>query len=272
MTEEDSRFYVYVHMCKETKEVRYIGKGTGGRYRHKSNRTKEHRDFWELLEKKIIINNLPEEVAMDFEQRLLIDSLALGKTLFNVVTSKCEIKKIDHKELSEEFEYSEDSPSGLISRKNRMHGARMGEPVGFKCNGSKTGGYWKVKHKGKSLLVHRIIYALYYKIELDPKLVIDHIDSDRGNNKISNLQQISRTENNRKSLDTSKNKSGARGVSWHKNSETWVSYYCIDRKLQTKAFSPTVRYPELDYGVAKHLAFLDAVEYRNKMVALHYEL
>lgn len=73
-----------------------------------------------------------------------------------------------------------------------------------------------------------------------------------------------------KLIDSSRNSSGARGVSWHKNSKTWVAFWNVDRKLQTKAFSPSKKYPNLEYDTAKQMAFKDAVEYRNKMIELHY--
>lgn len=116
---QENRFYVYVHICKESGEVRYIGKGTEGRYKHKSNRTKAHRDSWESLDKRILINNLTQSVAKDIEHRLIVDALKYGKTLFNVVKGRTDVRKIDYKVFANIFEYSEESPSGLIAKISR---------------------------------------------------------------------------------------------------------------------------------------------------------
>ena len=130
---EENRYYVYVHVCRFTKEVKYIGKGTDGRYKHKSNRIKAHRDVWDSLDKKILIGNLNEEVANTIEHRLLTDALSIGKKLLNVVKSKTDVREIDYEELSTVFEYSEDSPSGLITKVDRRGSVRAGEPVGYIC-------------------------------------------------------------------------------------------------------------------------------------------
>lgn len=262
----ENRFYVYVHTCKETGEVRYIGKGTDGRYKHKSNRTKEHREIWDSLHKKILINNLSSDNASDIEHKLINDAIALGKNLLNKVTAKMDYIDIDYNEMYRLFEYSENSPSGLVAKVDRKQGPKAGEPVGYMS----SSGYWKVKHKGRHLFVHRIVFVLENNITLTKDMVIDHIDSVRSNNKISNLQQITKSENSKKLIDSSRNSSGARGVSWHKNSKTWVAFWNVDRKLQMKAFSPSKKYPNLEYDTAKQMAFNDAVEYRNKMIELHY--
>lgn len=261
----ENRFYVYVHTCKETGEVRYIGKGTDGRYKHKSNRTKEHREIWDSLHKKILINNLSSDNASDIEHKLINDAIALGKNLLNKVTAKSDYKVIDFDEMSKLFEYSEDSPSCLITKVDRKQGPKAGEPVGYISNT----GYWLVKHKGKHLAIHRIVFTLVHRVELTKGMVIDHIDSNRANNKISNLQQTTRSENNKKASENTRNTSGVKGVSWHKGSKTWVAFWEVDRKLQTKAFSPK-KYPNLEYDAAKQMAFKDAVEHRKKMIELHY--
>ena len=69
--------------------------------------------------------------------------------------------------------------------------------------GKKTGvGYieYQLTIDGKkiSLLSHRLIYAAFHPNE--PLLTINHIDGNKLNNKLSNLENISQAENNIKSL------------------------------------------------------------------------
>lgn len=133
-----------------------------------------------------------------------------------------------------------------------------------------TGGYWIVSHKGKNLRAHRIVYALVHNVSLDKNMVIDHIDSNRSNNLISNLQQVSIRENNIKATLSRNNKSGAKGVSWHKRDNAWTASWMLNGKVKSKQFNPNTLYPDSEYDTAKQMAFDDAVEYRKKMIELHY--
>ena len=62
------------------------------------------------------------------------------------------------------------------------------------------------------------------------KIVVDHIDNDKTNNKLSNLQLISNREN------LSKDKKGCSskytGVSWNKSVNKWVANITINGKVK----------------------------------------
>lgn len=60
----------------------------------------------------------------------------------------------------------------------------------FKNNGGfiDEKGYKRLSKNGKHIREHRKIFENYYKIKLTPKMVIHHIDKNRSNNKIENLQ------------------------------------------------------------------------------------
>lgn len=264
----ENRFYVYVHTCKDTGEVRYIGKGTGNRYKHKSNRTDKHRDIWETLDKKILLNNLSEETANEYEHRLITDAVKLGKNLLNVSKSKTIVKDINYLEFSKLFEYCETSLSGLVAKVDLPYSHKAGEQAGSLVNGGKD--YWRIRYKKKLYMVHRIIYAIYHKIELNKNMVIDHIDGDHLNNKISNLQQVSRSRNNQKAAISARNTSGIKGVCWLNRFKTWSVNWYENREEKSKVFNPRKLYPGQDPDTAKQMAFNDAVEYRKKMIELHY--
>lgn len=99
--------------------MRYIGKGTGSRYKTKSNRRIVHLDELDNLNKKILINNLSSDTARSFEHKLINDAISLGKNLFNKVTAESKVIDINCVEMSKFFEYSENSPSGLVAKTNR---------------------------------------------------------------------------------------------------------------------------------------------------------
>lgn len=93
--------------------------------------------------------------------------------------------------LDERFSYDPDT--GILSVKEvRNSSASYGEEAGWN-----NGGYRRVSINGKHLLVHKVIWALYYKEK--PPEYIDHEDGNGLNNRILNLRaateaRICRTE------------------------------------------------------------------------------
>ncbi len=81
----------------------------------------------------------------------------------------------------------------------------------------------------KKILVHQLVAIAF----LDHKpcghnLVVDHINNDKLDNRVENLQIITTRDNIYKIQDnyTSKYK----GVSYHKRSQKWMAYITIDKK------------------------------------------
>lgn len=74
---------------------------------------------------------------------------------------------------------------------------------------SKHTGYMVVTLNGVIYLQHRILWKIYYKEE--PPIVIDHIDENKTNNHMINLQNTDRKVNKVKSTKVN-NSSGFRGV------------------------------------------------------------
>lgn len=93
--------------------------------------------------------------------------------------------------------------------------------VGDKVNGLSLNGYKRVGIDGKVYLVHRIIYAMFNN---DFPERIDHIDNNRSNNRIDNLRPSTARENGWNALISTSNKSGVKGVSWHKKSSKWQAH------------------------------------------------
>lgn len=120
--------------------------------------------------------------------------------------------------LREMFEYHPDGY--LVRRKDdkRGRGRRgKGERVGCINKGS---GYYQVGIGLERYQVHRVIYAMHHTID-DTKM-IDHIDGDRGNNRIENLRQVNMTENLLNAKVAKNNTSGVTGVRWNKSQQRWL--------------------------------------------------
>jgi hypothetical protein len=87
-------------------------------------------------------------------------------------------------------------------------------------------GYVRVYLQGRSVLAHRIIWAIVYG--RDPANDIDHRDMCRSNNRLDNLREATRSQNCMNKYLRSDNASGVKGVHWHKASQKWAAAICIN--------------------------------------------
>lgn len=77
--------------------------------------------------------------------------------------------------------------------------------------------------------IHQLV-AIHYMSHVPDgyKTVVDHIDNNKLNNHVSNLQLITQRKNTSK--DKNKNTSMYTGVCWNKKSQKWQSYIRINNK------------------------------------------
>ena len=153
------------------------------------------------------------------------------------------------------FEYSEDSPSGLIWKVDKGKRIRKGQTVG--CNDNN--GYWKVRINKQQTYAHRIVWVLHYG-SIDNQLHIDHIDGNPSNNIIDNLRLVDWEVNNKNKRISFKNTSGVSGV-WKHDIRGFPYYRASinNGKQRVKTFSIN------KYGHDR--AFELACEWRENMIA-----
>lgn len=89
-----------------------------------------------------------------------------------------------------------------------MDGRRYKESIIPICNKNKYSRF-AYTHKGKRyfLSVHRAVFFSFNDVEIPKdkyRFVIDHIDEDKHNNRLSNLQLISQSHNVLKSLSSAR--------------------------------------------------------------------
>lgn len=89
-------------------------------------------------------------------------------------------------------------------------------------------GYSMVRYRGELYLSHRL--AWFYTFGYFPKYQLDHINNVRNDNRIVNLRESSNQENNCNKFLTKSNKSGVKGVSWHKKANKWSAEVWSDYK------------------------------------------
>lgn len=119
-----------------------------------------------------------------------------------------------------------DHKDGHLYWKKVMHPNKQ-YLVGQKVGSIHKTGYRHVTWMGKIHKVHRLIFLLEHGYL--PK-EIDHINGDRQDNRIENLREVTRSENQFNKAMCSNNTSGFRGVSWHNHSKAWVVRVCTKGK------------------------------------------
>lgn len=80
-------------------------------------------------------------------------------------------------------------------------------------------GYLNVNIKNKRNRGHRLAWFMYYGSW--PVSSLDHINQNKLDNRISNLREVTHSENNRNIGIKTSNTSGIPGVIWDKKSEKW---------------------------------------------------
>lgn len=114
------------------------------------------------------------------------------------------------------FDY--DAENGILIRKTFGNGCPYNKPVGHKpaCDG-----YGQVRVGDSMYKTHRIIW-LWCKGSW-PKFEIDHIDKNKMNNRIENLEDVEHKRNQQNREIQSNNTSGYSGVSFHKPAGKYVA-------------------------------------------------
>lgn len=92
------------------------------------------------------------------------------------------------------FEYRE---GALYWRVNRRGGPKAGDRAGYLMSGR----YWYVRFGGRLVQEHRIIWEMHNGPIADG-LCVDHINENKHDNRIENLQLLTKADNTRKHVST----------------------------------------------------------------------
>lgn len=156
--------------------------------------------------------------------------------------------QIDQEMFSKVFEYSANSPTGLIykfcakipGRAEIVHGTHAGTYGYTNRNGVQVPHMIRVRFRGKLYPVHRVIWTLLRGL-IPKDFVIDHLDGNPFNNKIENLRCIDSHENTRNAKRRVDNKTGVNGVREMSNGTgneyIYASYYDHNKKIIGKCWS-----------------------------------
>lgn len=111
---------------------------------------------------------------------------------------------------------------------NRGRQRKAGDVVGFVSPKSfhNGGGYRIISVDGREYSAHQL--AWFYVYGIWPKDCIDHINTIRDDNRITNLREATHSQNMANRSTYANNTSGLKGASFHKKARKWVS--CIQKE------------------------------------------
>ena len=107
----------------------------------------------------------------------------------------------------------------------------------------------------KTVKLHQLVWDVFgNKSRNGTKLQVDHIDNNKQNNRIDNLQLLTNRQNMSKYYKSKKNSSKYTGVCWAKAKNRWVAQIKINNKTKTLGYFKN----EIDASAA----------YQNKLIEL----
>jgi len=247
------KYYVYLHRLVNSDRVFYVGSGCGKRMLAKNSRSvpwnnivANHKWYCTLVKQ-----SMSKKEARDLELALINHYNPDGNVRNTSIESKDFTEDLSY--ILKNFEYSETSPSGLIYKQDSRVRGRC---VKFKGEvvGSLKDSRYRISVNNKRRLTYRIVWLLC--TGEDPvDFVIDHIDGNTLNNKISNLRKVTQATNSKNIKMRVDNKTGHTNISYRNG------YYSVLLVLFGKEIRKS--FSVLKYG--KEMALALAVEYKHKM-------
>lgn len=130
---------------------------------------------------------------------------------------------ITQEELKNLFNYC--AETGVFTRlKSVSNNTNSGDIAGS----MRQDGYCVISVNNKSYLAHRL--AWLYNHGIWPANMIDHINRNPSDNRLSNLREATRSENGFNAKIRSHNTSGFKGVTFNKIKNKWVAQCSLNKK------------------------------------------
>jgi hypothetical protein len=89
-------------------------------------------------------------------------------------------------------------------------------------------GYRHIMINGRTFKAHRLVWLYVYG--QFPENEIDHINLNKSDNRLINLREATRSQNNINKANQRNNTSGHKGVCWHKASNKWRARISMNNK------------------------------------------
>jgi len=128
---------------------------------------------------------------------------------------------ITQEELKELLNYNPET--GIFTYKKKRAKCTPGKIAGtYHVNG-----YTHIQLNRKIYKAHRLAWLYVYGHF--PQF-IDHINCDRGDNRLCNLREVNIYQNNHNSKINKNNTSGIKGITWNKKAQKWCAQICANGK------------------------------------------
>ena len=159
------------------------------------------------------------------------------------------------------FIYDETSPSCLrwkVSRYSGKNKCKLEVKVGDVAGTLSDLGYYRVwvpsngDIKRRQMMVHRVIWQMFNGL-IEKTTMIDHINRDSKDNRVSNLRTTNSSLNNQNRKKKSTNKSGFTGVYFRSgDSPCWTAQWMEDgvkvrKRFTIKRFGAEAKQMAIDY-------------------------
>ena len=104
-------------------------------------------------------------------------------------------------------------------------------------NSTKSNGYRHGSINGKYFMAHRVAWAIYHGVW--PSGQIDHINGIKSDNRLTNLRDVSASQNMRNVSYKPRSKSGVYGARFHKATGRWQAAFRVDGKVYSFGYHDT---------------------------------
>jgi len=128
---------------------------------------------------------------------------------------------VTHKRMREVLCYDQETGifTWIVNRGGRGGKAKKGTKAGCLSKNEDGNSYIRIMIDGRPYLAHRL--AWFDVTGRWPDRQIDHIDGDGTNNRFANLRQASNSQNQANRKISKLNRSGFKGVGFHKQTQRW---------------------------------------------------
>jgi len=191
---EDTNYCVYLHRDVDGR-IFYVGQGRRVRARTKCN---GRASAWNKFAKngfsvEIFQDNLTKDQAVKIEKELILRLRSEGHLLVNKSINDGN-RTLTAEMFKDYFQVDGSSKYGL----RKIAGYNAGTEVGTLV---KKTGYVVINFKGPQYFIHRVIYAIHHG-ECPANMQVNHIDGNKQNNRIENLELVTSKENVKHAIDT----------------------------------------------------------------------
>lgn len=268
-SENDKRFCVYV-LKDSDGNIRYVGSGTEIRAykKHRSN-NKALLSMIDDLHTEIIETDLSKDESILKEIDLYEHYVHTGMLLNRQRPTG--ITPIEYTLVDSYLYYDETSPT-FLRWKVDIPSGRYGKIIKIKAGDVagtiKESGYSETKLLGRLYKNHRLVWVLCTKENLTSNLVIDHINRQKSDNRISNLRLVSQKVNMDNTSNDGRSNSGIVGVNIIKHAPIVRAYWKSNFITKARGFNFRKLFPELPEDIAINKCIEIAAWYREQMLSM----